>query len=146
MSVNVVNAVIERLKTQVPALHGRVQKAVDLAAMIDKGILPMQMPGAFVLWAGDRPSPNDMTGAVRQRVSETVSVVIVNRLAGDNTGAKASDGADEISDAAIAALVGWSASDELDPFEYQRGVLIGMQAGCVFVQIDVLTRRLLRVV
>jgi hypothetical protein len=144
MSGAVLNAVIDRLKANVPALHGRVARAVDLAELIAKNMLPPQTPAAFVLWAGDNAAPNDMAPITRQTVREMASVVLVARKAGDITGAKASDDADDIGDDVVAALVGYQPSDQLDPFEYLRGRLLGLQDGAVITQLDFSIRRYLR--
>jgi hypothetical protein len=136
-----VDAAIARIKGQVADLNDRVAEAADLAELIEKRALPAQFPAAFVLWAGDRPKPDDMMNIVRQEVTETFSVVVVIKKAGDTTGTKGSAAIGRaLRGDLISAMVGWQPSPNHDPCEYAGGRLLGLQAGAVFIQVDFLTR------
>lgn len=144
MSALVRNALIAKLKADVPALGGRVDTAVDLAELVEKNVLPKVFPAVYVLWSGDRPSPNKMANITVQDVAETASVVLVHKRFSDATGAKATEDVEPIVDAIIDSIVGYQIAPEIDPFEYQSGELIGLQLGAVFINLDFVTRRQLR--
>jgi hypothetical protein len=145
MTAPVVNAVIGRLSATVEELHQRVEDVVDLAELVKANILPKAMPAAWVLPIGEDAEPAaDMAGGFRQRVAETVGVVLVHRVAGDATGKKSRLAVDLLADEVKTALIAWAPVDGIDPFEYRRARLLAMNAGAVFLQVDFLTRWYLR--
>ncbi|WP_374653119.1 hypothetical protein [Dongia sp.] len=145
MSAIVMENIIARLKAQVTALHGRVEDAGELARLIAAGTAPRQVPAGFVVPIGEDAEPAvDMSGTLRQRVTETIGIVLVNSVAGDASGAKSRAPLDLINDAVKTALVGWEPAPGCDLIEFRRSRLVGLQAGAVFIQTDVLTRWYLR--
>jgi len=138
----ITDAVIARLKSQVPALRS-VEETADLAEMIEKRQIP-QGPALFVVWSGDRAGPNDMDNITRQLVTETTSLVLVTQNAGDKGGAKGAASARAIGLDLISAMVGWQPSPNHDPCEYLGGRLLGLQAGSVFTEFNFITRWQLR--
>lgn len=146
MIVALSSAVQTRLKTLVTGLHQRVQLAVDLAAVFEKGAMPHQMPAAYVIWAGDRPKPNTGANYLNQEVTTVASVVLIGRSAGELVGTRSAEDLGVIGDTVIAALVGWQPDGMDAPLEYAGGNLIGIRQGAVFIDLKFSTRWNLRVV
>jgi len=145
MTATVIDAVITRLSDVVEPLHQRVDDVADLARMMAANILPKVTPAAWVVPIGEDAEPAEhMTGGLRQRVAETVGIILVHSVAGDSTGAKARAVIDGCADLVKTGLIGWAPLAGIDPFEFRRARLIGAQNGAVFLQIDVLTRWYLR--
>lgn len=143
-ALNLVALVIDRLQAEVPELLD-VAGAAELSALVQAQALPQRMPAAFVLPLGEDAEPNSIgTGALRQRVTERVGIVILARHAGDSRGGKAVDAVVPLRGAVRDALVGWQPDASCDPFELVRSRLQGLTAGTVFVQVDILTRWTLR--
>ncbi|MBK8157986.1 MAG: hypothetical protein IPK59_04070 [Rhodospirillaceae bacterium] len=145
MTIEVIDATMARVKSQVAALQGRVEDVADLALMVEKGVVPTQTPTAWVVpIAEDFEPAADMIGETRQRGTETVGIVLVHGVKGDGKGAKARGILDALGNDVKVALLGWVPFSGCDPMELRRVRLVGIQAGCVFLQIDVLTRWYLR--
>jgi hypothetical protein len=132
-----VDDVIARIETAVPELNKRVQGVADLAGLIAAGKLPQTSSAAWVFHAGDSAAPGTaMTGVTRQEVTETISVVVFCRVAGDSTGDKARQSIDELRVEIRDSLVGWTPASGDEEMEYRRGQVIGMEGGSVFYQMD----------
>lgn len=145
MTAAVINPVIIRLSDTVADLHQRVSDVADLAELVKTDNLPKAMPAAWVLPIGEDAEPAaDMAGGFRQRVAETVGIVLVHRVAGDATGKKARLAIDNLADEVKQSLIAWAPVDGIDPFEYRRARLLAMNAGAVFLQLDFLTRWYIR--
>lgn len=132
-----VEPVIERLKLRVAALGGRVEGAAELAALVQEDILPDVTPAGYVLPLGLQGGVSDAaTGLFRQSFSETIAVVLMERGAGDATGALALKPIDALIDATVLAIAGWAPNDEVGVFELRRGALLSLKAGAVMYQLD----------
>lgn len=106
------NAVIDRLKEEVPALGQRVRGSADLAVLLKSGAKPAMGASAYVLPLGTRGQlPNVMEGAYRQTVIKRVSVALfVSSL--DRIGERGLDEAGELIDQITAAIIGWEPNEE----------------------------------
>lgn len=149
--------VATRLKANVVALSGRVESALDLSEMMRRKALPNYTPAAFVL-------PNGLSGgaaqssenAFLQMADELVSVVLVQRTAGDVRGSKGQAPLQTLVWAVVLNLCGWepepagnedeSGSDPIGVLALRRGRLISLDAGTVFYQLDFAISLQLRVI
>lgn len=142
---DVVQAVIDRLTAQVAALAG-VDGALELADLMGRQILPQRFPWAFVMQVGEDAEPNALAvQALRQRVTDSIGVLIVHKHAGSRAGAETRTALEPVKDAVIDALVNWQPGAELGPMELVRGRLVGMAGGAAFYQVDLRTDWQLRV-
>ncbi len=139
MSAPDLTALVEaRVRAEVTALRGRVQGAADLAALIERDVLPQRRPYAFVVDLGeDATPPGPGTMIFRQRVTSLVGVVLIEDKAGDVKGAAARAALTPLVTAVRDALVGWTAPGVDWPVEYRRARLLAMRGGLVFRQVDV---------
>lgn len=134
--LDLVDLVIHRLADQVPDLAG-AEDALQLADLLERGILPQRFPHAFVLPVGDDAEPNLIaTGAVRQRVTETIAVLLVHKHAGEKTGGRVRAALEPLKQAVRAALMGWVPDPDYTPFELVRARLVGLAGGAAFLQLD----------
>lgn len=137
MSIDLVAAVTARLKLQVAALQNRVEGAAELAALVDKNKLPQRTPAAFVLpLAQDGEANAAATGGHRQRVRETVGVILAVRHAGDATGKHQVAAFVPLLNAVRDALAGWPPDPGYDTFDFLRGRLVGLAGGAALQQLD----------
>lgn len=138
-----VDQVATRLRDQVAALKS-VGLAAELARLVEKGVVPQRLPAAFVLPIGDDAAPNILAaGGHRQNVTETVGVILIDRVAGDATGGKTLGDIEPVRAAIRAAIAGWEpTAPGAEPFDYRRGRLHGV-FGAVFYQLDFSTTWLL---
>jgi hypothetical protein len=135
-----IDAVMTRLRDEVPALSGRVKAALDLAELVRKDDLPQSSVSAFVLPLGLRPASqaDASANAFTQLVNEMVGVLFIVRSAGDVTGAKAVPKIQDLIDACIAALCGWAPSNDniTGVMSLSRGSLLSVKDGTVMYQLD----------
>lgn len=131
------DAVKAHIESEVPALAGRVEAAAELSALIKNKALPAQLPAAFVLPLGWRPSrPDAAAGKFRQSFADTVAVVLVAETAGDATGAGSLPTVDAIAGDVRDAICGWAPAGAHGVFELSRGALLSLAEGIVIFQID----------
>ncbi len=142
--MTVVQDVIDRLKAEVTALHGRVEGAAELAALLHRGQGPQRMPAAFVLPLGEDADPNGHANIHSQRITEAVGVIVVERHAGDATGGEVLDRIAPLLTAVRAALAGWTPASAETVVDYVRSRLVGLKAGAVFIQQSYATAYYLR--
>jgi hypothetical protein len=125
----------------IPELHGRVQGVAALSALMTAGQVPQVTPAGFVLPLGLRGGSADaVTGMFRQQIAWTSGVVLVVRVAGDVTGAKANDILEPLIEAVILAIAGTDARgpDEaaIGVWRLSRGELLSLSAGVLIYQLD----------
>jgi hypothetical protein len=139
IEVNIVDVVVGRLRAQVIGFEKRVEGAADLAALIQAKRLP-RTPAAFVLSIGeDAGEVKGITGAQRQRVSETIGVVILDKKQGEASGEEGYSKVEELRQNVRNALCGWRPAPDYELFAMRRSRLLGMNFGAVFMQIDFAT-------
>lgn len=131
------DAVIARLHGQVAELAGRVEGALELAALVDGNNMPQQTPAAFVIPLGLRGgAANAVTGMYRQSVNETVAVVLVLDAPSDPAGESARPTLQTIIGKTINALAGFAPDAAIGVFELTRGDLVQCAEGLVIYQLD----------
>ncbi|MFV0642920.1 MAG: hypothetical protein ACK5NN_00215 [Sphingomonadaceae bacterium] len=131
------DAVTARLEARVPALAGRLGNAADFAAVVERNAIPQITPAAFVLFAGLWGGTADlMTGLFRQDFKESVSVVLMDRVAGDPLGEKALRDVTPMVRNIIEAICGWGPEDAPGVFQLGQAELVGAKGGALVFQID----------
>lgn len=130
-----IDAVITRLRTQVPDLGNRVEGALSLADMLASGRLP-ENTNAIVLPAGLAGKSADVaTGLYRQHFDETIGVLLLARVH-DQTGRRALTQMRPLIMAVIEAVAGWTPGDELGVFQLRRAGIASMSKGNLIYQIE----------
>ncbi len=130
-----IDAVISRLKDEVPALGNRVEGALDLADMLRSGRLP-ENTNAIVLPAGlSGLAPDATTGMFRQGFTETIAILLLARVY-DQTGRQALARMRPLIMEVITALAGWAPGDELGVFQLARARIVSMSEGNLIYQIE----------
>lgn len=142
----VIDAVIARLKAQVPALQDRVDGAADFGQLMQSKSMPSAPVSAFVLWGGiiPRGRPDVATGAYRQAIARAVTIVLVVR-SNDRRGEGALDELEPLVEAVLTALCGWAPGDETGVFELGRASISSFSRGTAVFQIDLTISDQLRI-
>lgn len=97
-----------RLGTQVPELAGRTAGAADLSRLMAQGSYPQVTPFAHVIPGGiDAQASEGITGVHGQLLRRQVVVMLTVR-SHDATGARALERIEELIDAVVLALAGWT--------------------------------------
>lgn len=131
----------------VPDLKGRVDEALDLAALLKTGQVPNRHVSGWVIPSGLRPrSHGDASaGAYTQMVDEHFALVLALRSGGDATGGKLAPRLNELVWAVIGAVVGADPSDAVPGvFRLVGGQTLSLSAGLVTYQLDVALQLQLR--
>lgn len=122
-----VDAVIARLKAEVPALR-TVAAAADMMQLMKANGLPQITPAAHVVPAGLRGgSAEAMAGAFIQNITEAIGIVITFRNT-DAAGAKGLAQADDVITDILTAVAGWGPEDAPGVFALVRGSVLSMEA------------------
>lgn len=126
---------------EIAEFQDRVEGAAELAALIEAKRLPARMPAAFVLPIGeDAEAPVEMTGVQRQRITEQVAVVILEKKQGDAAGEAGRAKTVPLRQAVRDKLNGAVLNDAYDPMFFVRSRIVGINFGAVFHQVDFATR------
>lgn len=105
-----------------------VAGAMELAAALKAP--SVATPAAFVVPMSDQPRDDEaFTGCVLQRVTSTVSVVLVLDSKRDATGAAAGDALQQLRHKVRQALLGWTPDGAEAPFTAGPGALIDFDNG-----------------
>ena len=110
-----------------------VRGATSLAQVKDRppGVLPV----AYVLAARAVSAENGRaTGRIRQRQERDIMVVIVAEDLGDADGDAVQDPLEALKDYVRAQLLGWAASDMVEPITHVSGEVAQAVAGCVWFE------------
>lgn len=119
-----VAAIVERLRTQCPALR-QVIPALT-------GAVPSQYPAAYVFPLSERADPNAMLGAHDQRVRVDVAVEIMVRHAAEAaSGGPAAEKLEDVRDEIRAALAGFVPEPGARPLDHVEGRVMSFEAGLV---------------
>lgn len=139
-----IDAVVARLKAEVPDLSNRVEESAFLADLLNKGRMP-QGATAIVFPARLQGGKSQTaTGYYHQEFAETLGVLLVANV-GDQTGKRAMDRIRPLIFEVIAALAGWAPGEELGVFNFTRGFLASMNQGRLVYQIDMTINDQLRI-
>lgn len=147
MSDTIVDLVAQRLAAQVAALQGLVQGVLDLSEGLAELLRRVNGNGAVVVPLGYRPAPGrTSTGVHRQEVTWTIGVILVATVADDATGRQSIGAVQQLIDATLLALAGWSPDAATwSPFDAGNGDLLSAEAGAVAFQASFTTTSELRV-
>lgn len=126
-----IDAVIQKLKTDAPAFNGRVDGAAALSALMERKALPAQTPAAHVMPMALRgASASAAAGAFVQETRETIGIVMTVRPH-DRVGAAGVEPIEALKAEVIAALAGWAPGNETGVFEIASGQMTSVAAGAV---------------
>lgn len=136
-----------RIEAKVPALAGNLRNAGDWARVVEQNMLPDFTPAAFLLPGGFVGGQATLaTGLFRQDFRETVSVVLVVRVAGDALGEAALDEIAPLVGEVVRAVAGYSPDSTPGDFILQRGELVGAKDGALIFHIDFALTDQLRII
>jgi hypothetical protein len=123
--------IIAHLKAQVPSLK-KVGMAMDLNAAMNE---TKQFPCAFVMSIAETGAANRyMTGAVAQKRTQRIAVLLAVRNVRDATGQAADTDMDALRSQTDAALFGWQANDTHSPLVFSAGKIMGLINGNLWWQ------------
>jgi len=129
-------AVQNRLETQIPALSGRVNDAAKFTAMMKSSAGPQAMPAAYVLPAAMMGrQPQAAAGLFIQDYAEAISVVLFFGA----TSARASRALAHLRPFlfdVIQAIAGWTPGDTVGVFQLTRGAVLNVTDGRLIYQLD----------
>lgn len=133
-----VQPVIDRIGEEVPALAGRVEGALELAALLAENVMPQSTPHAYVVPLGLRGGrPSSATGFFTQEYQDTLGVLFFMNSSGDPTGARVMADVGEIGMAIVNAIAGWAPDEDvLGVYILARADLVSLRDGMVIYQID----------
>lgn len=129
--------IIVRLRSQVAALSNRVGGVAELEAAQRNEELAV--PHAFVYRLDDLAEEGDEVGMGTQAMSEAFGVLVVVSAAADDRGAAADDAMDDLRDALLAALKGWSPDGAHQEFEYRGFETIELSRARLWRRFDFVT-------
>jgi hypothetical protein len=121
----------------VEGLHGRVFGAAQLTKLVEANQLGTVSPAAYTLPLGVSGGAGEAaTGLYRQQVEWLDGVVLVVKVAGDLTGAKALDLIEPLVIATINAVAGQDVADMIGTYRLAKGELFRLAAGVLSYQLD----------
>jgi len=98
--------IIARLRQEVMPPFGLVEGVAEFAALSAPPPRHL-LPAAYVMPGGSRPGPNTLATGLRQRVEETIQIVLLSSSLRDARGEAATLALDELYRQLRAALVGF---------------------------------------
>lgn len=127
-----------RIEAEVSDLRDRTKGAADLSELIAKKQWPQSPVAAFVLPLGLRARDEGKAGSgfFLQMLDEAFAVVLVVRVQGDATGARAVPRIDALVAALVAAIAGWGPDTAIGVFRVSAGNLLSAEGGMVLYQLD----------
>jgi plastocyanin len=125
--IDVAAAVVQRLKDHVPAL-ATVGGALDLASVVAAKALPGKLPAAYVVSVGDDVAFERRLGATSHTVTETISVILIDRKEGDGIGGKVRASLWPLKKAVLSTVTGASPGSGYAAFAYLGSHLAGIGA------------------
>lgn len=138
--------IIERLKSEIPELKGRVYGAAALAAIMKADGVPQNTPCAHVIPTGlhGHSQPTVSIGAYIQSVDYGFAVILSLR-SHDGHGERIA--LDEVLPLILQianALVGWSPTDSVGLLIFRRAVLAAFARGVAVYELDFTLKHELR--
>ena len=140
-----IDAVIDRLRLQVPFLQDRVEGAADLANLIESRKLSPYGTAAHVIPLTLRGGVADAaSGLYRQTFDQSVSVVVSIR-SNDRNGKAALENLQPNLMSIVNAVAGWAPNNEVGVFRLVSGRVVSMTGGAFIYQIDFAIQDQLRI-
>ena len=126
-----------RVEAEVTELAGKLGNAVGFADLVEHGSVPPVTPYCFILPGGLRGGTADTaTGVFRQPFQETVSVVLMERVAADPLSVKGMGKLTPLAEDIIQCVAGWAPDNAIGVFELVQAELVGATRGVLVFQID----------
>lgn len=117
----------ERLIAQVPAFAS-VAGGPSLAQAMQHGQFSHS---AYVFVSKVSAEGNQLANQVSQRVPVEITVAYWVRDASDASGEAAMDGVEDLREAVLAALLGWTPEGQVEPLLYRGGAVVSSAFGAV---------------
>jgi hypothetical protein len=137
-------AIITRLSSAPGSPFRTVAGAAEYAAL-QAPPPAARCPAAYVIELTQEAGPNGLaTSGVRQRLTETIGVVLIVASLRDARGEAAAQALQPVRDWAAMALIGWSPWPDVDAITAVRGRLIDAAEGYVVWQSEFQVRSTLR--
>ena len=131
------DALRTRIEAQVPSLAGNLGNAGQFTQLIERNQLPQWRRGGFILPGSLIGGPvRSAATAFIQDFDETITVVLVCRVAADPLGDKGLDEITPLVRDVVMAVVGWGPADAPGVFSLVKGELVGSQDGALIFQLD----------
>lgn len=129
--------IVTLVKTRIEAQVGGLN-LVSVAANIGAAIESLSaLPAVYIIRAARGAEPNTIVaGGHSQRVTEAISILIADRIAGDVSGAQTSLTVETIAQAVMTALIGWQPDTDRDPMDYVGGELADWTEPLLMVWLD----------
>lgn len=141
-----VDEVRERIEAAVPALAGLMGNAGEFTRLVAENRYPQKDKYGFVLPGRLAGRTGDTaTGLFRQLYDQTISVVMMVRVANDATGSGALDEMSPLIGDVVKAVAGWGPEDAIGVFDLASGELVGTEAGRLIYQLDFTIQDQLRI-
>lgn len=129
-----IDALIARLNSEVPALHQRASGVLSFTELMNSRRLP-ENANAYICPNGIKGGKaQDGTGVFSQELAESYSVVLV-ASSQDKAGRKALAEASPLITAVIAAVAGWAPEQGPGVFQVGGGRLLGFKEGRMFYEL-----------
>ncbi|WIY25060.1 phage tail terminator protein [Parasedimentitalea psychrophila] len=130
-----IDAVTDRLNTQVTDLRGKAETVAHLADLMRSGRLPENASAIVVPLGFKGGKPGDATGLFTQDINEVIGVLLITS-AHDKAGRKALKRIDPLIREVVSTLAGWAPEDVTGVFQVERGKLLSLHQGRMVFQID----------
>ncbi|PCH71936.1 MAG: hypothetical protein COC12_06990 [Rhodobacteraceae bacterium] len=130
-----IDAVVARLKAEVPDLGNRVEEAAFLAKLLSEGRMPQGSTAIVIPTRLQGGKSATGAGFFHQDFTETIAVLLVADVH-DQTGKRALERLQPLIIEVISALAGWAPGNEIGVFNFSRGALASMSKGRLVYQIE----------
>ncbi|MEQ3671488.1 MAG: hypothetical protein ABNH14_10690 [Pseudophaeobacter sp.] len=128
------DAIIQKLKDDVPDLNRRVEPVIEMAKLMRDGRLPQNATALVVPLDAKGGKADTGTGAYRQAITERIGVYLVLD-ANDPTGRKALGRLHPLLTEVTLALVGWSPEPGPGVLIFERRKLLSIHNGRAFYEL-----------
>lgn len=134
-------AVQTRLRAEIPELRS-VESALELAQLMERGVVPQRTPAAFVLSERLTAQPDALLGLGQhcQAITETIAIVAIDRHGNDRTGGRVAGDLVALRGAIIDTLTGWTPDPaHIGPLAIGEATLTGFGGGAGFLHCTFVT-------
>ena len=128
------DAITERLKSEVPDLKNRVEQVLEMSKLLKDGRLPQNAQALVIPLDAKGGVASTGTGVYRQPVKERFGVYLVLD-ANDAAGRRALGRLHPLLIEVTGALIGWSPEPGPGVMTFERRKLLSMQGGRAFYEL-----------
>lgn len=133
--MDIVAALVARLKSAVPVLQGHVAGSIEL----EDAIASTQFiaPYGFVIALGEVAHQNEMVNSISQRIDLTFSVVLAvqnGKAQGIGPSTPTASKLEAYRKEVLKAVLGWQYGPDYDPATFLRGRMVNLQSKVLWWQ------------